>query len=88
MTGRYEDTERAQRVVRERLGEGHSPSDESIRLTAEGSRVLVEALIDPPEPNENLRSLLAKRSGGIPGRGRPGRSTGGGRPRLVTAHPG
>lgn len=30
---------------------------EVIRLTAEGSRVLVEALINPPEPNEHLRAL-------------------------------
>lgn len=30
---------------------------EVIELTMEGSRVFVEALIDPPEPNENLRAL-------------------------------
>lgn len=30
---------------------------EVIRLTAEGSRVFVEALADPPEPNEHLRAL-------------------------------
>lgn len=30
---------------------------EVIELTAEGSRVFVEALMDPPEPNENLRAL-------------------------------
>ena len=30
---------------------------EVIELTAEGSRVFVEALIDPPEPNEHLRAL-------------------------------
>lgn len=28
-----------------------------ITLTAEGSRVLVEALINPPEPNEHLQAL-------------------------------
>lgn len=31
---------------------------EVIELTTEGSRVFVEALIDPPEPNENLRRLV------------------------------
>jgi uncharacterized protein (DUF1778 family) len=30
---------------------------EVIELTAEGSRAFVEALIDPPEPNEHLRAL-------------------------------
>lgn len=35
---------------------------EVIELTMEGSRVFVEALIDPPEPNEHLRAL-AKESG-------------------------
>jgi uncharacterized protein (DUF1778 family) len=30
---------------------------EVIKLTEEGSRVFVEALIDPPEPNEHLRTL-------------------------------
>jgi uncharacterized protein (DUF1778 family) len=35
---------------------------EAIELTAEGSRVFVEALIDPPEPNEHLRAL-ARESG-------------------------
>jgi uncharacterized protein (DUF1778 family) len=30
---------------------------EVIELTAGGSRVFVEALIDPPEPNEHLRAL-------------------------------
>ena len=35
---------------------------EVIELTAEGSRVFVEALIDPPEPNERLRAL-ARESG-------------------------
>ncbi len=30
---------------------------EVIRLTAEGSRVFVEALINPPEPNEHLQAL-------------------------------
>jgi uncharacterized protein (DUF1778 family) len=30
---------------------------EVIKLTVEGSRVFVEALINPPEPNENLRRL-------------------------------
>jgi uncharacterized protein (DUF1778 family) len=38
---------------------------EVIGLTAEGSRIFVEALMDPPEPNEHLRDL-AKRSGTIP----------------------
>jgi uncharacterized protein (DUF1778 family) len=33
---------------------------EVIKLTEEGSRVFVEALIDPPEPNEHLRSLARK----------------------------
>ena len=28
-----------------------------VELTAEGSRAFVEALLDPPEPNENLRAL-------------------------------
>ncbi len=40
---------------------------EAIELTAEGSRVFVEALIDPPEPNEHLRAL-ARESGAVPGR--------------------
>ena len=35
---------------------------EVIELTAEGSRVFVETLIDPPEPNEHLRAL-ARESG-------------------------
>ncbi len=35
---------------------------EVIELTMEGSRIFVEALIDPPEPNEHLRAL-AKESG-------------------------
>ena len=35
---------------------------EVIELTAEGSRAFVEALIDPPEPNERLRTL-ARESG-------------------------
>jgi uncharacterized protein (DUF1778 family) len=35
---------------------------EVIELPAEGSRVFVEALIDPPEPNEHLRAL-ARESG-------------------------
>jgi uncharacterized protein (DUF1778 family) len=35
---------------------------EVIELTAEGSRVFVEALIDPAEPNEHLRAL-ARESG-------------------------
>ena len=30
---------------------------EVIGLTAEGSRIFVEALMDPPEPNEHLRDL-------------------------------
>lgn len=30
---------------------------EVIELTMEGSRIFVEALIDPPEPNEHLRAL-------------------------------
>ena len=30
---------------------------EMIKLTADGSRVFVEAIIDPPEPNEHLRAL-------------------------------
>lgn len=30
---------------------------EVIRLAADGSRVLVEALINPPDPNEHLRAL-------------------------------
>lgn len=30
---------------------------EVIKLTTEGSRVFVEALMNPPEPNENLRAL-------------------------------
>ena len=40
---------------------------EVIELTAEGSRVFVEALIDPPEPNEHLRAL-ARESGVVPER--------------------
>ena len=35
---------------------------EVIELTAEGSRAFVEALLDPPEPNEHLRAL-ARESG-------------------------
>jgi len=30
---------------------------EAVNLTVEGSRSFVEALIDPPEPNERLRAL-------------------------------
>jgi uncharacterized protein (DUF1778 family) len=30
---------------------------EAIALSAEGSRVFVEALINPPEPNEHLQAL-------------------------------
>jgi uncharacterized protein (DUF1778 family) len=37
---------------------------EVIELTADGSRVFVEALIDPPEPNERLRAL-ARESGEV-----------------------
>ena len=37
---------------------------EVIKLTADGSRVFVEAIIDPPEPNEHLRTL-ARESGVI-----------------------
>jgi uncharacterized protein (DUF1778 family) len=37
---------------------------EVIKLTADGSRVFVEAIIDPPEPNEHLRAL-ARESGVI-----------------------
>lgn len=40
---------------------------EVIKLTAEGSRVFVEALINPPEPNEHLRAL-ARELGDIVGR--------------------
>ena len=40
---------------------------EIIELTTEGSRIFVEALIAPPEPNERL-SALARESGVIPGR--------------------
>lgn len=40
---------------------------EVIKLTAEGSRVLVEALINPPEPNEHLRAL-AEEFGAAAGR--------------------
>jgi uncharacterized protein (DUF1778 family) len=35
---------------------------EVIKLTEEGSRAFVEALIDPPEPNKHLRAL-ARESG-------------------------
>ena len=38
-----------------------------VEPTAEGSRAFVEALLDPPEPNENLRAL-AGRSGMKPSR--------------------
>ena len=31
---------------------------EVIKLTAEGTRVFIEALINPPEPNEHLRALV------------------------------
>ena len=40
---------------------------EVVEPTAEGSRSFVEALLDPPEPNENLRAL-AGRSGMNPSR--------------------
>lgn len=40
---------------------------EVIKLTAEGSRVFVEALINPPQPNEHLRAL-AREFGDIVGR--------------------
>lgn len=33
-------------------------SHDVIELTSESSRVFVEALINPPEPNEHLRSLM------------------------------
>lgn len=39
----------------------------TIRLTVEGSRAFVEALIDPPEPNERLRAL-AREIGSVVGR--------------------
>lgn len=39
---------------------------EIIELTVEGSRAFVEALMDPPEPNERLRAL-ARESGMVPG---------------------
>lgn len=35
---------------------------EVIKLTTEGSRVFVDALIDPPEPNEHLRALAREYS--------------------------
>jgi uncharacterized protein (DUF1778 family) len=38
-----------------------------IVLTAEGSRAFVETLMNPPEPNENLRAL-AREFGGEVGR--------------------
>lgn len=50
-------------AAREAVGER-----EVIELTAEGSRLFVDALVDPPEPNENLRALLARRSEGTPDR--------------------
>lgn len=31
---------------------------EVIELTSKGSRAFVEALVDPPEPNERLRGLV------------------------------
>jgi len=40
---------------------------EVIELTAEGSRIFVDSLIDPPAPNENLRAL-ARESGALPER--------------------
>lgn len=40
---------------------------EVIELTTEGSRLFVDAIIDPPEPNERLRAL-ARKSGEIPER--------------------
>lgn len=40
---------------------------EVIKLTAEGSRVFVEALINPPEPNDHLREL-AEEFGAAAGR--------------------
>ena len=40
---------------------------EVMELTMEGSRIFVEALINPPEPNEQLRAL-ARESGAVPGR--------------------
>ena len=46
-------------AAREAVGER-----EVIELTAEGSRLFVEALVDPPEPNESLRALLARRDRG------------------------
>ncbi len=39
---------------------------EVIELTAEGSRIFVEALMDPPEPNENLRDLAMRFGATIP----------------------
>lgn len=36
-----------------------------IELTAAGSRAFSEALLNPPEPNENLRSL-AREFGAVP----------------------
>jgi uncharacterized protein (DUF1778 family) len=40
---------------------------EVIKLTAEGSRIFVEALINPPQPNEHLRAL-AREFGEVVGR--------------------
>jgi uncharacterized protein (DUF1778 family) len=40
---------------------------EVIKLTAEGSRIFVEALINPPQPNEHLRAL-AREFGEVLGR--------------------
>jgi len=39
---------------------------EVIGLTAEGSRIFVEALMDPPEPNEHLRGLAKGFAATIP----------------------
>jgi uncharacterized protein (DUF1778 family) len=38
---------------------------EVITLTSQGSRVFVEALINPPEPNENLRALAEEFGEGL-----------------------
>lgn len=38
---------------------------EVMTLTAEGSRVFVDALINPPEPNEHLRALAREYGGSV-----------------------
>jgi hypothetical protein len=51
------DADEVREAIDDRLRKRNASQREVIELTAEGSRAFVEALADPPEPNENLRRL-------------------------------